>query len=57
MTYWTTSAMLRMLVSPVSSSMPVKVSASLAGRANPTPIFITLVVLRTSTWSTGQGSR
>jgi hypothetical protein len=45
-----------MFVSPVSSSMD-GACESPADSANPTPTFITLVVLTTFTWSTGDGRR
>jgi hypothetical protein len=48
-TYCSTSAMFRMLVSPVSSSIPTTVACSPSASSKPTPVFFTLVVLTTST--------
>jgi len=50
-------AMLMMFVSPVSSSIPVTLATSPSGSWKPTPVFMTMVVLSTFTWSRGQGSR
>ena len=57
MTYWSVIATLMMLVSPVSTSIPLTVGASPSGRSKPTPVFMTVVVFSTSTRSTGHGKR
>src|SRR6266536_42336 len=56
-TYCRTRAALKILVSPVSSSMPDGAADSPVGSENPTPTFITLVVLMISRRSTGLGRR